>query len=915
MIDSIVIKESYFGDGSTTQFPFSFPFIDASDIKVTIHDIDTGEETTLTSDYYVDTINSKVLYPGYPPGEAPPLSEQPGPLPVGQKLIVYRSTPISQLKDLGDKYPLPIIEEMVDKVTLILQELAEKLSRAVIVEIGSDTTPDQLLQAIADSVKKAKAWAEGTDAEVTEIGGTHSSEGWSNVSKKWAEGSDADVSPLGGTHSAKGWAEESETQAGNAAGSATDAATSKDHAQIWAEGTDAQVTELGGTHSAKVWAQTAAKVYYVDTMAAMRADSSLTPGMVVMTKGYYAANDGGAATYNIRASESGDVDDGGSIIVLDNGNIAELITDGTVNVKQFGAKGDGTTDDTTTIMTAVAKIYAKYNGGIIYFPQGTYKVTTLNLRQYRDITIAGAGADCTKILATGSGQYAVDVKYFGEFGRFSMRDICIGGASGEYTSKGLSLRLVANVTFENLRFEYLDQCIRAGGTEAVNFNNIVLTEFNLGIRGPIASEYTEMEIDSSVSFADCCFTGLFFDDGNSTSTNSIAVDDHALNSNKFQSCIFFGEHLRGLALNNSYGGNTFIGCRFERMAAGVSWLALGSYNSFYDCYVYTDGTHWSFPDYCIDIYGVGNYIDGVSPETPRRIIRLRNTSSNNTVTWKPSYSSTWIKNGTYITPVIDFGTNNKVIIGNRDYLVNRTDSYSDGRVTNMLPGSLDQTCWTLDGVTKTDESSLNPAGRGVLGRYGHVFGFSAPTGNQRFYATFSVTFKYWYVFSAFVAIPDSSALTAFDIIAGRSLDNTYEVVFDQVDNLWFRVSIVYYADDNGTAYFGFKLPSSVGTHGLLVAMPQLLEISASQNIIIGGYVPTMSAYRDETSPHYSQNVLLDSPPNAGRHYQGDFVGKFDKVEAGTAGSKYVVVGWDSLTNSADNNLGTDWVERRVLTGN
>ena len=154
MIDSSVIKQIYVGDGETTHFPFPFPFADVEDVKVSLYDIGTGAETRLTSDYFVDANSSTVIYPGYPPGEEPPESEQPPPLPMGKKLVIYRSTPITQLKDLGDKYPLPIIEEIVDKVTLILQEQGEKLDRAVIVEMGGDVTP----QNIVSDIKNLKVY-------------------------------------------------------------------------------------------------------------------------------------------------------------------------------------------------------------------------------------------------------------------------------------------------------------------------------------------------------------------------------------------------------------------------------------------------------------------------------------------------------------------------------------------------------------------------------------------------------------------------------------------------------------------------------------------------------------------------------------------------------------------------------------
>ena len=48
----------------------------------------------------------------------------------------------------------------------------------------------------------------------------------------------------------------------------------------------------------------------------------------------------------------------------------------TVSVKDFGAVGDGVTDDTAAIQAAIDSFPA--NGGTIYLPIGTYLISTLN---------------------------------------------------------------------------------------------------------------------------------------------------------------------------------------------------------------------------------------------------------------------------------------------------------------------------------------------------------------------------------------------------------------------------------------------------------------------------------------------------------------------------------------------------------
>jgi hypothetical protein len=50
-----------------------------------------------------------------------------------------------------------------------------------------------------------------------------------------------------------------------------------------------------------------------------------------------------------------------------------VLADAYVNVKDYGAKGDGTTSDCTAILSAWAILTASTRGGTIYFPEGTYR--------------------------------------------------------------------------------------------------------------------------------------------------------------------------------------------------------------------------------------------------------------------------------------------------------------------------------------------------------------------------------------------------------------------------------------------------------------------------------------------------------------------------------------------------------------
>lgn len=104
-----------------------------------------------------------------------------------------------------------------------------------------------------------------------------------------------------------------------------------------------------------------------NTVAAMKADTSIAAGETVRTNGYYAAGDGGGAQYTIAAS--GSPDEFGSH-TLDNGTVANIVIDGAVNVRQFGAKGDGVADDTAAIQAGLDS-----EAGRLFFNSGIYRTT------------------------------------------------------------------------------------------------------------------------------------------------------------------------------------------------------------------------------------------------------------------------------------------------------------------------------------------------------------------------------------------------------------------------------------------------------------------------------------------------------------------------------------------------------------
>src|SRR5579883_3358932 len=67
------------------------------------------------------------------------------------------------------------------------------------------------------------------------------------------------------------------------------------------------------------------------------------------------------------------------------------------NVKQYGAKGDGTTDDTAAIQAAIS---AASTGGVIFLPVGSYLISTPLTLSVANTALMGVGFGSTIIASS-----------------------------------------------------------------------------------------------------------------------------------------------------------------------------------------------------------------------------------------------------------------------------------------------------------------------------------------------------------------------------------------------------------------------------------------------------------------------------------------------------------------------------------
>ena len=165
MIGSSENRISYNGNGIATEFAYTFKILEKSDMKV-LHVAADGTETLLTKDYYVDMDKSVVLYPGYAPGEEIPEQNRPPILSEGEMLVLYREVPITQESALDKHWPFNVIENGLDKLTIICQQIWDRLQRSFYVSESTSSNFDTKVPIEAGKTFRVKD--DGTGFEVTE---------------------------------------------------------------------------------------------------------------------------------------------------------------------------------------------------------------------------------------------------------------------------------------------------------------------------------------------------------------------------------------------------------------------------------------------------------------------------------------------------------------------------------------------------------------------------------------------------------------------------------------------------------------------------------------------------------------------------------------------------------------------------
>lgn len=165
------------------------------------------------------------------------------------------------------------------------------------------------------------------------------------------------------------------------------------------------------------------------------------------------------------------------------------------DVRTFGAKADGTTDDSTAINNAIAKAAtAVPTGAYVYLPAGNY-ATASSINMQTDVTLVGAGVNTTTISYSGTGAAIAFAAGAGGLEAFVVANLLIAGtASGD---SGLSFSnnggTPARGLVQNVKIQSFSKPTGSGGA-GVRVTNAIELTFD---RVDCSSNYNGWDISGS----------------------------------------------------------------------------------------------------------------------------------------------------------------------------------------------------------------------------------------------------------------------------------------------------------------------------------------------------------------------------------------------------------------------------------
>lgn len=160
----------YSCNGSTVAFPFAFKVFTTADVRVVLTDANAVESDLVLGTNYTVALNAD--QDANPGGTVTTTATYATGYKVTLTSQVQALQPVT-LTNQGGFYP-KIINDALDRVTIMVQQLSEQVSRAVKTSISSNTSPDSLISTLLTAVSNALTYSNNASSSATAAAGSAS---------------------------------------------------------------------------------------------------------------------------------------------------------------------------------------------------------------------------------------------------------------------------------------------------------------------------------------------------------------------------------------------------------------------------------------------------------------------------------------------------------------------------------------------------------------------------------------------------------------------------------------------------------------------------------------------------------------------------------------------------------------------
>ena len=167
-VSSTTVKNSYSGNGSTTQFAYGFKIFADTDLVVIIRS-STGTETT-------KTLTTHYTVAGAGDASGGSITFTTGNTPAsGETVVIRRNVPQTQAIDYiaNDPFPAETHEEGLDRTTMIAQQVSEATDRSIKLSRTNTMTSTEFTVGATDRANKILAFDSSGEISVTQELGTY----------------------------------------------------------------------------------------------------------------------------------------------------------------------------------------------------------------------------------------------------------------------------------------------------------------------------------------------------------------------------------------------------------------------------------------------------------------------------------------------------------------------------------------------------------------------------------------------------------------------------------------------------------------------------------------------------------------------------------------------------------------------